>query len=182
MNISKTIAIVLLTCSALGANAGAIDPAKSTVTATFKQMGVAVDAKFTQFSGNIDYDAANVAAAKAHIALQVSSFDIGDAEYNREVQKKEWFNAAQFPQATFVASTIKSLAANKLQAQGKLTIKGKTLDVNIPIEVKQNGGAQMFSGTLPIKRLYFNIGEGEWKDTEMLADEVVVKFNIVTNR
>lgn len=182
MNILKTIAIALLACAAINANAGAIDPAKSNVTATFKQMGVGVDARFTQFTGNIDYDVANAAAAKAQIALQVSSFDIGDAEYNKEVQKKEWFNAAQFPQATFITSTIKPMASNKLQAQGKLTIKGKTLDVTVPIEVKQNGSTQTFSGTLPIKRLYFNIGEGEWKDTEMLADEVIVKFNIVTNR
>lgn len=182
MNISKTVATVMLACSAISANAGAIDSAKSSVIATFKQMGVGVDAKFSQFSGNIDYDVTNAAAAKAQIALQVASFDIGDPEYNKEVQKKEWFNGVQFPQATFVTSAIKPLAPNKLQAQGKLTIKGKTLDVNVPIEVKQNGSTQTFSGTLPIKRLYFNIGEGEWKDTEMLADEVVVKFNLVTNR
>ena len=182
MKIAKMVAIALFACGVVNANAGPIDPAKSVVIATFKQMGVAVDANFTKFSGNIDYDVANPAAAKAQIALQVSSFDIGDAEYNKEVQKKEWFNAVQFPQATFVTSAIKVVAPNKLQAQGKLTIKGKTLDVNLPIEVKQNGGAQTFSGALPIKRLYFNIGEGEWKDTEMLADEVVVKFNIVTSR
>lgn len=171
----------ILACSAWFAQAGAIDPAKSAVTATFKQLGVAVDAKFNIFNGQIDFDPANPAAAKAQIALQVTSFDIGDAEYNKEVQKKEWFNAAQFPQATFVTSAIKQTAPNKLQAQGKLTIKGKTLDVNLPIDVKQNGNTQTFSGALPIKRLYFNIGEGEWKDTDTLADEVIVKFNIVIN-
>jgi len=33
---------------------------------------------------------------------------------------------------------------------------------------------------LPIKRLTFNIGEGEWKDTSMVADEVTIKFHVVT--
>lgn len=181
MKKTQLIAATILACSAWFTQAGAIDPAKSTITATFKQLGVAVDAKFNTFNGQIDFDPANPAAAKAQIALQVASFDIGDAEYNKEVQKKEWFNAAQFPQATFVTSAIKLVAPNQLQAQGKLTIKGKALNVNVPIELKKNGGAQTFSGALPIKRLYFNIGEGEWKDTDTLADEVIVKFNIVTN-
>jgi polyisoprenoid-binding protein YceI len=31
---------------------------------------------------------------------------------------------------------------------------------------------------VPIKRLTYNIGEGEWKDTSMVADEVVIKFRV----
>jgi polyisoprenoid-binding protein YceI len=35
---------------------------------------------------------------------------------------------------------------------------------------------------LPIKRLTFNIGDGEWKDTSVVADEVVIKFRVVTTQ
>jgi polyisoprenoid-binding protein YceI len=31
----------------------------------------------------------------------------------------------------------------------------------------------VFEGQLPIKRLAYNIGEGEWTDTSMVADEVL---------
>ena len=34
------------------------------------------------------------------------------------------------------------------------------------------------SGVLPIKRLAFNIGDGEWADPSMVADEVQVKFKL----
>jgi polyisoprenoid-binding protein YceI len=162
------------------AAAGSIDKNTSSITATFKQMGVSADAKFTDFSGTIDYDPANIAAAKAQLTVQLKSFDIGDVEYNKEVQKKEWFNSAQFPQATFISNSIKALAPDKLQAQGKLMIKGKTLDVAVPIVLKQNGATRIFSGAVPIKRLYFNIGEGGWKDTDTLADDVTIKFTIIT--
>jgi polyisoprenoid-binding protein YceI len=182
MKIIKLFAAIIFSANALIANAGAIDASKSSVTATFKQLGVAVDTKFKTFSGQIDFDAANAATAKAQLVLQVASFDMGDAEYNKEVQKKEWFNAAQFPQATFVTTAIKPISANKLQAQGKLTIKGKSLDVNVPIDFKQDAKTQTFSGSLLIKRLYFNIGEGEWKDTDTLADDIIIKFNIITDR
>jgi polyisoprenoid-binding protein YceI len=156
------------------------DAAKSAVSATFKQLNVPVEAKFKKFSAQIDFDSAKPENAKATVDIDVPSFDLGDPEYNKEVQKKEWFNGAQFPKASFVSSSIKPGAAGKLDVAGKLTIKGKTADVSFPLTVKKEGGNQVFEGALPIKRLAFNIGEGEWKDTSMVADEVVIKFRVVT--
>lgn len=162
------------------AQAAAIDAGKSSVTVTFTQEGVAVPAHFRNVSGAIDFDPANPASGKAQVAVALTSFDLGEPEYNKEVQKKTWFNSAQFPQATFVSKEIKSAGAGKLTIQGTLTIKGRALDVSMPVAFKQEGKTQTFEGQLPIKRLYFNIGEGEWKDTDMLADEVVIKFKAVT--
>ena len=56
--------------------------------------------------------------------------------------------------------------------------KGKTTDVSFPLTVKADGGKYTFDGALPIKRLTYNIGEGEWKDTSMVADEVTIKFHV----
>lgn len=157
-----------------------LDAAKSSVGIVFKQMNVPVDAKFKKFSANIDYDAAKPEASKASVEIDLVSFDLGDAQYNQEVLKKEWFNTAQFPKASFVSTSMKAGAAGHLTVSGKLTIKGKTADVSFPLSVKKEGANQVFDGSLPIKRLTFNIGEGEWKDTGMVADEVVIKFHVVT--
>ena len=159
-----------------------IDLPKSTVSATFKQMNVPVDANFTKFSAMIDFDAKKLDAAKASIDIHIPSFDLGDPDYNHEVQKKEWFNGSQFPKASFVSSKIKSLAAGKFEVSGKLTIKGRTADVNFPLTLKKEGSAQIFEGSLPIRRLAFSIGEGEWKDTSIVADEVIIKFRIFAGK
>ena len=184
MKTMQKIALVSLMGVALAASAAALktDPAKSTVTATFKQMNVPVDAKFKKFSANIDYDAAKPDTSKASVEVDTGSMDLGDPEYNKEVGKKEWFNAAQFPKATFVSTAIKSAGAGKLTVTGKLTIKGKTADVSFPLTVKADGKNQVFDGALPIKRLTYNIGEGEWKDTSMVADDVVIKFHVVAGQ
>ena len=158
------------------------DPAKSSVAAVFKQMNVPVEAKFKTFTAQIDYDAAKPESAKASVDIQTASMDLGDAEYNREVSKKEWFNTAQFPKASFVSTSIKPAGAGKLNVAGKLTLKGKTADVAFPLTVKAEAGKQVFEGQLPIKRLAFNIGEGEWKDTSMVADEVVIKFRVTAGQ
>jgi polyisoprenoid-binding protein YceI len=174
------LAPVSLLAVALAAVAAPLktDVAKSSVSATFKQMNVPVEAKFKKFNASIDYDAARPDAAKATVEIDTASLDLGEAEMNKEVAKKEWFNAAQFPKATFVSSAIKPAGAGKFNVAGKLTIKGKTTDVAFPLTVKTEAGKQVFEGAVPIKRLSYNIGEGEWKDTSTVADDVVIKFRV----
>ena len=176
------LATILLAAAAVQAAPLRTDPAKSSVSATFKQMNVPVEAKFKTFTAQVDYDAAKPEASKAAVDIATASMDLGDAEYNREVAKKEWFNTAQFPKATFVSTAIKPAGAGKLNVSGKLTIKGRTADVSFPLIVKAEGKQQVFEGQLPIRRLAFNIGEGEWKDTSMVADEVVIKFRVTAGQ
>lgn len=176
------IAASLFASAFAGAAVLKTDPAKSSVAAVFKQMNVPVEAKFKTFTAQIDYDAARPEAAKASVDIVTASMDLGDAEYNREVAKKEWFNTAQFPKASFVSTSIKAVGPGKLNVAGKLTLKGKTADVNFPLTVKTEANKQVFEGQLPIKRLAFNIGEGEWKDTSMVADEVVIKFRVAAGQ
>jgi len=176
------LAAALLAGTAAHAAPLKTDLAKSSVSATFKQMNVPVEARFKTFTAQIDYDAAKPEAAKATVDIGTASMDLGDPEYNREVAKKEWFNTAQFPKATFVSTSIKPAGADKLNVAGKLTVKGKTADVAFPLTVKAAGKQQVFEGQLPIKRLAFNIGEGEWKDTSMVADEVVIKFRVTAGQ
>ncbi|TAK91359.1 MAG: YceI family protein [Burkholderiaceae bacterium] len=155
------------------------DPAKSSIGVLFRQMNVPIEAKFNQATMQINFDAAHLEASKARVEIDIASFDLGEPEYNREVLKKEWFNAAQFPKATFVSSNMKAMGNNQYQVNGQLTIKGRATEVAFPLTVSRQGTQQIFDGRLPIKRLTYNIGEGDWKDTSVVADEVVIKFHIV---
>jgi polyisoprenoid-binding protein YceI len=158
-----------------------VDPAKSTVHVVFKQMNVPVQAQFKKFTASIDYNSAKPENSKAQVDIDAGSLNLPAPEYNAEVLKKEWFNAAQFPKASFTSTSMKSAGAGKLDVTGNLTIKGKTVVVSFPLNIKTEGKSTSFEGSLPIKRLTFNIGEGDWKDTDMIADEVVIKFKVVTN-
>jgi polyisoprenoid-binding protein YceI len=180
MKLSPRLLPASLLAVALAVSAAPLkaDLAHSSVAAVFKQMNVPVEAKFKKFSAQVDYDPAKPETSKATVDIDTASLDLGEAEMNREVAKKEWFNSAQFPKASFVSSSIKPAGPGKLNVAGKLAIKGKSVDVSFPLAVKAEGGKQVFEGALPIKRLAFNIGEGEWKDTSMVADEVVIKFRV----
>lgn len=157
-----------------------IDAAKSSVTATAKQIGVPMEGKFKRFDATLDFDPAKLATSSAKVEIDVATFEIGDAETTKEVKGKDWFDAGKYPKAVFQSTSIKAGAAGKYDVAGKLTIKGKTVDVTVPATYKQENGSQVFDGVLPIKRTTFNIGDGEWKDTSVVADDVQIKFHIVT--
>ena len=51
-----------------------VDPGKSSVSATFRQMGVAVDTSFRKFNAQVDYDAAKPEKSKASVEIEIPSF------------------------------------------------------------------------------------------------------------
>ncbi len=161
-----------------------VDPAASLVSVTFRQMNVPVDAEFKTFDAQATFDKTAPGSASARITIQTASFDFGPGaeDYNAEVRKPEWFATQQFPTAVFEATGVKPLDGNRYEANGSLTIKGVTRPVEAPFTIDESGGRTVFSGQVPIKRLEFGIGANEWKDTSIVADEVIVKFRIVANR
>ncbi len=179
MNLRRFLLAAMLLFAASAASAQAIDAARSSVSATFTQMGVPVEGKFRKVGGQVGYDPANPTAAQTKIDVDVASFDLGDAQYNREVQQKDWFDTARFPAASFVSTAVKAGGPGRLEVAGKLTIKGRSANVNVPLSVRNETGATVFEGSMPIRRLAFAIGEGEWKDTALLADEVILKIRLV---
>ena len=152
---------------------------KSRISCVSRQENVPVEAQFRKFTAQIEFDPAKPAAGKAQIDIDVGSFDIGFADFNDEAKGKSWFDVRTFPQARFVATAIRALGGGRFEARGPLTIKGKTLDVTAPFTHKTEAGAGIFDGVFTIKRLQYNIGEGAWKDTDTVADDVQIKFHIV---
>jgi len=157
-----------------------IDPANSRVTATFRQMNVPVDGAFTKVAGAVSFDATHPEAATARIDIDTSGFDLGMEDYNAEVRKKEWFDSATYPKASFVSSAFKPLGGDRYQAVGKLSIKGTSIEVRVPVTVRREAAATVFEGTLPVSRKTFGIGDAGWN--EVVDDSVSVKFHIVQAR
>jgi polyisoprenoid-binding protein YceI len=153
-------------------------PAQSEIAFVSKQMGVPVDGKFRKFDAQVAFDPKNPEAAKIGFAIDLGSVSIGAAETEAEVAKADWFNTKAFPQATFQSTRVKALGAGKFEVAGKLTIKGASRDVLVPVALAQAGPATTATGAFSIKRLEFKIGDGDWKDTSMVADEVQVKFKL----
>ncbi len=171
--------LTLALCAALPAAAQQkIIPAQSNMAFVFKQMGVPVQGHFKKFDAQISFDPAKPAASKVTFTVDMASATLGAPETDAELPKAVWFNTAKFPQATFASSSLKALGAGKYEVSGQLSLKGQTRDVLIPLSMTQSGAVTHAVGTFALKRLGFKIGENEWADTSMVADDVQVQFKL----
>ena len=185
MKTTPTAGALALLAALLGANAPParadqkLVPARSEIAFTSKQMGVPVDGKFRKFDARIAFDPKKPEAANIAFAVDLASASLGAAETEAELAKPDWFNTEAFPQATFQSTGVKALGGGKFEVSGKLAIKSIGRDVVVPVTLVQAAGSTTASGTFSIKRLDFKIGDGDWKDTSMVADAVQVKFRLV---
>lgn len=152
--------------------------AGSEIGFTTRQMGVPVEGKFTKFSAQITLDPKKPETGNVAFTIDTGSARFGTAELDAEVPKPIWLNVVKYPQASFQSSSIKATGAGKFEVAGKLTIKGTPSDITVPVQVVQAGGNSTASGNFSIKRLAFRVGEGEWTDTSILADDIQIRFKL----
>ncbi|HUR40040.1 MAG TPA: cytochrome b/b6 domain-containing protein [Verrucomicrobiae bacterium] len=162
----------------LGAAAGNVNTARSELTATFRQMNVPVEARFTAFRGSVTFDPAAAGKAAASLEVDTASFDIGEDEYNAEARGKEWLDAAAHPRATFVSDKVVSTGRDQHTASGTFTLKGKAMPLSVPFTLRRKDGLRTYDGQFSISRKDYAIGGKAWDG--VLEDAVVVRFRIVT--
>jgi polyisoprenoid-binding protein YceI len=186
----RPLAAALLTASALLAGTGitiaadtpshyVADPAKSTLQFTFAQAGAKNQGHFTRFPVTFDFSPANPASGHLEVTVEMSSVDTGDKERDDTLRGDDLFAASKFPQAHFSATHFNKTASG-FEAVGKLTIRGVTHDLTVPFTFRtatENGaGAAYMDGKTSIKRLDYGVGQGDWKATDQLGNDVGVSF------
>lgn len=179
LTLALTLSSAAVTAALAQARPATLVPAGSEIAFTTKQMGVPVEGKFGKFSAQITLDPKKPETGTVAFSIDTGSARFGSAELDAEVPKPTWLNVAKFPQATFQSSGVKAAGPGRFEVAGKLSIKGQVQGVVVPVQVVQAGGSSTASGTFTIKRLEFKVGEAEWADTSMLANDVQVRFKLV---
>lgn len=172
-------ALAVLTPAAQAVEFNQLQLNKSSLSFVYKQMNVPVEGQFKSFRSKLAFDPAKPAAAKAELEIDLASIDAGSKDANDEVAGKAWFNTKAFPIAKFVSTSVKPLGGNRVELAGKMTIKGKTLDLVTPVTVTQQGNSASFDGSLVLKRADYGIGDGIWADFGTVANEIQIKFRLV---
>jgi len=176
------LSAVALSAAAWGLSAHAagqtLVPAQSEVTFVAKQLGVPLQGRFKRFQAQVAFDPKALATSKILFELDLGSVSL-NAEADAELPKAEWFNVPKFPKATFQSSAIQALGGGKFQVRGKLAIKGQARDLVVPVTLTQAKGLSTASGAFTLKRLDYRIGEGDWTDTSIVANDVQVQFKLV---
>ena len=156
---------------------------KSQIAFTSTQMGVPVKGGFSKFAAQISFDPANAAAGTIRVDVDLTSIDAGSSDANAEVKGKNWLDIAAFPKASFVSASVRPLSAGRYEARGALTIKGISRDIVVPFALRVDASGTWLEGGFVVPRLQFKIGDGDWSDSSVVANEILVKFTLLlTNK
>ena len=158
-----------------------LDPAKSTLEYAFVQAGAQNKGAFKKYTTTLDFAADNLAASKLDVVVDMASLDTGDKERDDTLRGADLFDVARNPQARFSSTQIVK-TANGYDAVGKLTLHGVSRDTHVPFTLRtateQGKPVSYLTGKTTIKRLEFGVGQGDWKSTEWVGDEVTITYSV----
>ena len=145
---------------------------------SFEQAGAENHGSFRKFSTELNYDPGNLAASSLKVTVQIASLDTQDKDRDDTLLGDDLFAVKQNPTAQFVAGSLAKGANGSLEAAGKLTLRGVTRDLRLPITIRPTPNGVELSGAATIKRLEFGVGQGEWQSTEWVGDEVKLQYKV----
>lgn len=177
-------ALALLAGNSLAAGATHYVQATSgnNLTFTFNQLDATASGQFKSFTTELVYDEQNPGAGSLRVKVDIGSLDTQDGERDDALKSADLFDAPKHPTATFVANSLARNAAGGLEAVGKLTIRGVSKDLRLPLALKPAANGLVLSGQVAIKRLDFGVGQGEWKSTESVGDDVKISYSVTLVR
>jgi polyisoprenoid-binding protein YceI len=153
-------------------------PGTGSLTFAFMQTGAENHGSFRQFATELAYDPKNPVAGSLKVTVQTGSLDTQDKDRNDLLAGAELFDVSKYPTAQYVASSFAKRADGQLEAVGKLTLRGVTKDLRVPLTLRMAGNGCELSGEVTIKRLDFGVGQGEWQSTESVGNEVKLQYKV----
>jgi len=148
----------------------------------FVQAGAQNKGRFPKFAVKFSFADDSLAASHLEVTVDVAALNTDDQERDDTLREEDLFDVAKFPQARFTAAQITKTAAGAYAASGSLLLRGVTRALSIPFTLKSatEQGRQVLymAGKTVIRRLDFGVGQGDWKSTEWVGNEVTVTFNL----
>lgn len=156
-----------------------LDQAKSSLEFDFDQAGGRNKGRFTRFPVTFDFSPEDLAGSRLEVTVEIGSLDTGDKERDDTLRGGDMFAVSKFPRAHFTATRF-SKTASGYEAAGQLTIRDVTRDMRVPFAFRtateQGVAVGYMSGKATVRRLDFGVGQGDWKSTEWVGNDVGVSF------
>lgn len=136
------------------------------------QLGSKVDGQFADWTAAITFDEPDTPgpAGQVEVVISIGSLTLGSV--TDQALGTDFFDASGFPTATFTAEIFKTDAG--YEARGPLIIRGNTVDLVLPFALELTGDTATMSGSVPLNRLDFGIGQS-------MPDESSLAFGVEVN-
>ncbi|MDR7091497.1 YceI family protein [Cellvibrio fibrivorans] len=95
--------------------------------------------RFNKVDATLEFDPANIAAAKLSAIIDVASIDANNPDLEETLRGSSWLDTEKYPQAFFKTTSVNLLDQNSAVFAGELTLHGVTAPIDLTVTF--NGGA-----------------------------------------
>jgi polyisoprenoid-binding protein YceI len=178
-------ALAVSSTTALAAEPYVIDANHTQVLFTYSHFGYShITGRFDKVEGDFLFDAKDPTKSSIQVNIPIASISTGVPDLDTELRTAKFFDADQFPTATFQSTTVTSTGKDKLAVNGDLTIHGVTKPVTLDVTINRVGmhpmkgvAAAGFDATATIKRSDFGISQY----VPNVSDEVTLHITMETS-
>ena len=112
-----------------------------------------VKGTFTGMTGTIKFYPTELSKSEFEVCINAATINTGIAKRDKHLKTKDFFEVNKYKTICFKSSSIKK-SGKKYIVKGKLTIHGKTKNVEIPFTYRN----KKFVGSIKINRFDYGIG------------------------
>jgi len=141
------------------------------------QAGAEFTGRFDDFTADIEFGPHDLDSSRFDVRIETGSVDTDDAERDAIIRGPDLFAVERHPQARYVADRF-TADGDRYLARGELTLRGKTRAVPVRFTFERTDRGARLRGSATLERLDFDVGEGEWQDTQWVGNEVEVRFDL----
>jgi polyisoprenoid-binding protein YceI len=137
------VAVALVSSASAAVETYTIDPVHSSVGFTIRHFLTKVPGRFTQFSGTVTVDRANLENSSVDATIDVGSVSTDNDKRNAHLKSPDFFEVDKFGTIAFKSKSWKKTGDNAFDVTGDLTIKGVTKEVVLKVDLLGFGPGMM---------------------------------------
>ena len=151
---------------------------KSTATFQIRNMGFNTSGNIDGIKADILFDATNPANTTITAVANVNSLKTGNDAKDEHLKSADYFDVATYPKITMKSLAINYKSGNSYIGKFNVTIKNKTLPLDVPFTYTETGNTGEFNGILKLKRTDFGIGGSSM----VMSNDVTVTIDVVASK
>ena len=138
-----------------------------------------VKGEFKEIQGLVEIDLDEKKNNKAIFSVDIKSINMNYTKYKKLLFSNIFFNVEKYPIALIDTKKFYYYNENSLELNVELMIKGITNTVPLILKIIPLAEELIqIKGELKFSRIAFEIGEGQWKNTSILKDEITINVNL----
>ncbi len=92
---------------------------------------------FSRPQGELWFDPDDWRNSRVEVVIDVRTLDLGDADFNARIGKRDYLDTSHHPQAHFVSHTVEPVSDSTARVHGTLSIRGNTAPVTLDITLNR---------------------------------------------